>query len=347
MQNRAIIDQTRLDLTRPDQTALHGLISVIIPVYNTEKYLAKCVDSVTAQTYNNLEILLIDDGSADSSGKICDDYARKDSRVRVIHQTNKGLAEVRNVGIREAKGEWVLFVDSDDWIAPETIEACLGYAREYDAEIVCFRFVLEYEDGAKRHTVRKHYPPLLMNSREALSIVLFPQSMVDVISCNKLIKSGLLRGIEYPIGRISEDIYTTYKILAKTDRILCVSGEYYHYLRRTGSIGHYSFSPRTYDITDAAQKCYDFALSLNKGDKSAVRNLSAGLWCWKLHVANYMIKAGTPDMGYISQIQGEIRPLAVIICRHIRFITKAQLIVFKFSLKLYSLIYLKFRRDKS
>ena len=320
---------------------------MIVPVYNVEEYLARCLDSILAQTYKNLEVIVINDGSTDSSGRICDDYAQKDSRVRVIHQENQGLAEVRNIGVRECRGEWIQFVDSDDWIDPETIETCCRYANEYDAEIVTFRCVLEYENGKRHHTVKKHYPPELMTSKKAVSVILLPDSIVDVIFCDKLIKAELFEGIVYPKGKLYEDMLTIHKVLVKTDRILCISSEFYHYLRRRGSIGHYRFSQKTYGIAEAAQKVFDFALSMNLGDKAAFRNLAVGLWHWRMHVANDMIKSEVYDNEYISGVQKAIKAHVVIQCPSISLSKKAQMLLFKYSFRLYSLLYLRFRRDKS
>lgn len=235
------------------------MISVVVPVYKVEPYLAQCVDSILSQTYQDLEILLIDDGSPDKCPAMCDEYAKKDKRIRVIHQENQGLAEVRNVGIREAKGEYIQYVDSDDWIEPDMLETCYNFMKKYDADIVCFRAIGEYEGGIQGH-LGLNYSPRLMDSAEAVSVLFFPH-YVDVIAWNKLMKAEILRGIEYPTGKLYEDMYTTYKILANARKILCISNELYHYRKREGSIGSYKFSRSTYDLADAAGKCFNFAIS--------------------------------------------------------------------------------------
>lgn len=124
-----------------------SLVSIIIPVYNVEKYLNKCIDSVLNQTYKDLEVILVDDGSTDSSPEICDDYGQKDSRVKVIHKENGGQGEARNFGLDIAKGEYVLFVDSDDYIAKNTVELTLQRAEKYNADMVIFDYVMVDERG--------------------------------------------------------------------------------------------------------------------------------------------------------------------------------------------------------
>ena len=120
------------------------LVSVIIPVYNVSRYLPQCFDSVISQTYRNLEIIVIDDGSTDDSGSICDQYAEKDDRIHVIHTDNRGLASARNLGLENVSGEYISFIDSDDWIEPQTIEMRIGAALETEADIVNARYCSEY-----------------------------------------------------------------------------------------------------------------------------------------------------------------------------------------------------------
>ena len=335
---------TRPDQTRPDQTALHGLISVIIPVYNIEKYIARCIESVIAQTYHNLEILLIDDGSTDSSGRICDEYSAKDSRIRVIHQENKGLAEVRNVGLREAKGEWIQFVDGDDWIDPETLQSCYSYAQEYNADIVCFRYVHEYEDGRQDYENNKPSPPVLIGTSDALSAVMLPQ-YVDVSSCNKLIKSDLFSGITYPSGKTGEDGYTTHKFIAKANRILVISSVFYHYFKRNGSISRSAMSDSISNTAAYAQEYCDFATKSGLIKTRAQKdNFLCGCWFRKICYANGTIVYDCQDSEYIAKLRKEIRPSVVMRCRLLSFKRKVQFILFKLSTNIYKAVYTRFKR---
>ena len=130
------------------------MISVIIPVYNVEPYLRKCLDSIVNQTYRDLEILVVDDGSTDGSGAICDSYAEKDERVVVFHTENRGLSAARNLGLDNAKGEWINFLDSDDWMDSECFEFAISVAEDKKADLVFWGYVKEYEN----HSIEKHFP---------------------------------------------------------------------------------------------------------------------------------------------------------------------------------------------
>lgn len=335
-----------VDQTRPNQNC--ALISVIVPAYNVEKYIARCLDSILSQTYTNLEVLLIDDGSTDSTGRICDDYARKDERVRVIHQENQGLAEVRNIGIREAKGEWIQFVDSDDWIEPETIETCYNLALKNDAEIVCFQYVYEYESeeyGSRKtnHGDNRYYSDRIMSGEEAFSVVMMP-GYVDVLSCNKLIKTDILDGIEYPRGKTAEDLLTTYKIVIKARTVLFTAREFYHYLQQSSSITHTYKPDQLYNIfngmLDYIKLAHDRKLNENH---SYMINIMSGVWFRKVAAVSSMIKYGKYDREYIANVQKEIRPY-VILKSQLSPVRKIQLLLFKFSLRLYAMVYMRTKR---
>ncbi len=322
------------------------LVSVIVPVYNVEKYLVRCIESILAQTYTNLEILLIDDGSTDSSGKMCDEYAEKDSRIRVIHQENQGLAEVRNVGIRKAKGEWIQFVNSDDWIDAETIETCYRLSQEYGADIVSF--IIQSERAYGKSLSVDSFSPKLMSSTEALSLILWSK-YITASSCNKFAKKDLFSGVEYPRGKLFEDIHTVYKYVSKAKNVLCTDHPFYHCLQRSGSITHSVFSGRTYDLAEAIDDFYDFAI-VHCGDNEEFRNnVIVGLSLRKLVFVQHMIKAGSEsyDMEYISQLRREVEPVRVLKYPHMNIKQKIKILLFKFSFRLYCKVYLKFRRDKA
>ena len=304
------------------------------------------MDSVIAQTYKNLEILVIDDGSTDSSGKICDEYAQKDSRIRVIHQENVGLAEVRNVGIRECSGEWIQFVDSDDWIDPETVETCYRLAGESGADIVSFLLKAELDNGNSLPTAC--FQQKLMSTEEALSLILFSK-YITASSCNKFIRKKLFNGVEYPRGKLFEDIHTVHRYVGNAGKVLCTDYPFYHHFQHSSSITHTKFSSRTYDLAEAIQDCYSFVMS-RCGDNAEFRNnILVGVCLRKLAFVKHMIKAGTDtyDMEYISQLRREIVPLRVLMYPHMNLKSKLQILLFKFSLKLYSTLYLRFRPDKA
>ena len=206
------------------------MISVIVPVYNVEPYLRKCLDSIVYQTYKNLEILVVDDGSTDECGRICDEYEEKDERIRVFHTENRGLSCARNLGLDEARGEWIGFVDSDDWIEPDMYEVLLKEALETGADVVdCGVY---WESPGKTVEIKKQYH--VLTGRDALRELLH-QKIYNAV-WNKLWKHKCFDSIRFPAGRICEDIATTYRVFASIVCVSILNKSKYHYLRRDNSI---------------------------------------------------------------------------------------------------------------
>lgn len=221
------------------------LISVIVPVYKVENYLAKCVNSILAQTYTNIEIFLVDDGGPDNCGKMCDDYAQKDNRIKVIHKKNGGLADARNAAIDVATGEWIVFVDSDDYVEPDYVENLYSLTRKYDCKIACsgFRYVFEDEkdDSTKNDPQKKE---CCYGKWDALK-KLFLQQDIGNEAWGKIYHKSLFEtGIRYPFGLIYEDLPTTYLLFMWCDKIGCSSKQTYNYLMRSTSIEGAKFNKR-------------------------------------------------------------------------------------------------------
>lgn len=213
------------------------LISVIIPVYKVEQYLRQCVDSVVGQTHSHLEILLIDDGSPDTSGAICEDYALRDPRVRVIHQENQGLSAARNTGLDVATGEYVAFVDSDDWVEPDMLEALLHGLLEHGADIAGCAPIPEVEDGiaVRFPSLRSDATALLLNREEALKELLRDQRLRN-FSWSYLYRAALFQDVRFPHGKRFEDVHTTYRLFMKARAVVALPIAKYHYRIRKGSI---------------------------------------------------------------------------------------------------------------
>ena len=209
------------------------LISVIIPVYKVEKYLEKCIESVLKQTYTNLQIILVDDGSPDNCGKICDEYAKKDSRIEVIHKANGGLSDARNVGISKAKGRYIGFVDSDDYIKENMYEILLNLIKKYDADVsICNLY--DVIDG--NEYIRNKENGIREYSRlDILKEVLLDKN-IQSYAWNKLYKKELFDEIKYPIGKKYEDIGTTFYVFEKCNKIVVTSEPEYYYLKRADSL---------------------------------------------------------------------------------------------------------------
>lgn len=210
------------------------LISVIIPVYNIEKYLERCVDSVCNQTYQNIEVLLVDDGSTDSSGKLCEQLAQKDDRIKVFHKENGGSSSARNLGLSNAKGEYVGFVDSDDYISEDMYELLYEAAVEYSTDIVQVGRDEMDEAGNKLPNICE--PP---KEREVIASENFLREMLmhrgDCSFCTKLVRRELLAGEGFPVGELNEDFKLMVQLLQKTKCVVSLPQQTYHVFYRIGS----------------------------------------------------------------------------------------------------------------
>ena len=211
-------------------------ISVIIPVYNVEKYLKKCVDSVDAQTYTDYQMILVDDGSTDHSGALCDALAAKNPKIRVIHQENRGLGGARNTGIRHCETEYVLFLDSDDTIHPQLLQRCMTAAEEQNCDLVFFDLVSVDENGNQTTVYDQAVPTdTLLSPAEKNCLLKNPTA------CDKVYRTALFtdNDIYFPEKVWYEDLRTTPKILLFADRVMRIDSEpLYYYLQRSDSIMH-------------------------------------------------------------------------------------------------------------
>lgn len=228
-------------------------ITVIVPIYNVEKYLRKCLDSIINQTYSNIQLILVDDGSTDGSEKICDEYVtkyKKDMDICVIHQPNKGLSCARNIGIENAKGQYICFIDSDDYIELDMLENLYKAIKENKSDISCCGKVKEYNN-------RKIY----LNNKNSFSCSgieaigrMFTFDDLDNSACDKLFKTELFRDIKFPDGKYYEDIATIYYVFEKANNVSHVKNEGYHYLIRDTSISHSEFSLNQLDLLYFSKK---------------------------------------------------------------------------------------------
>jgi len=211
------------------------LLSVIIPVYNVEEYLVKCVESILNQTYRFLEVILVNDGSKDASGSICDDFAAKDSRVKVIHKENGGLSSARNVGLEAAAGEYITFVDSDDWIEADAYKHLMGLIEKYQVKLVCGgNFDVDGATGEKTLGLCPAREEVL--TAEEFVGRMFMWQGFDSSACDKIYHRSLLETFRYPEGKVCEDVAVTYKIVLKAERAALSDRPFYNYYHRPGSI---------------------------------------------------------------------------------------------------------------
>lgn len=225
---------------------MNPLISILIPIFQTKDCLEACIQSILCQTYTHFELILVDDGSTDGSEEICDDFAKLDSRVSVIHTANSGVSAARNTGLSHAKGDYIAFIDSDDKIAPDYLEYLLELLLEHKADIsACNTYFIH---SLTESVLKENVPPeiTVYSCETALEKLLYNQDFHN--SCwGKLYKKELFSNITYPEGHIYEDLGTTYKLVDRCDRIVYSSLKKYYYLLRKGSIMRTAFSRKYMD----------------------------------------------------------------------------------------------------
>lgn len=232
-------------------------ISVIVPVYNVEKYLARCVDSVLAQTYENLEVILVNDGSKDTSGAICDAYAARDSRIRVIHKENGGLSSARNAGLDIAGGEYIAFVDSDDWIEAQTYEWMMEQMLRHRVKLVCAgRYDVDGETGQKRVGLCPRKEEVL--SGEEMVGRIFTWDNCDSSACDKLYSRSLFAQHRFPLGVVCEDVPVIYRVVLEAGRVALCDKPVYNYYQRSGSISRDSVSEKTFHYSRHTAQIYPY-----------------------------------------------------------------------------------------
>lgn len=221
------------------------LVSIIVPVYKVEQYLHECVDSILAQTYKNIEVILVDDGSPDGCPQICDEYASKDSRVRVIHKLNGGLSDARNFGLDVAKGKYVTFCDSDDKIDSQMIATLMNFAFNYKADIIGCESVMFDTENLTEIPIYHSSIEMVEHNAEKSTIRLLYGSM-DSSVCNKLFRREIIGEIRFIKGRYNEDIIFLAKMFTRCSKMLQINDAFYRYRITDGSITH-TFNERSLD----------------------------------------------------------------------------------------------------
>ena len=218
---------------------MNDLVSVIVPIYGVEEYLEKCVCSIINQTYKNLEIILVDDGSPDKCPEICDAFKNQDDRIKVIHKKNGGLSDARNAGLDIAHGDYFVFVDSDDWIENTMVEHLLSTCKKYNVEMAtCARYIT---DGQSTKTVAFDGLERAYSAEEALNEILLGKSM-DVAAWDKIYARNLFKEIRFPVGENNEDIAVFYKLVDLAGRVAHTGTTEYFYRSRPGSITKLKYS---------------------------------------------------------------------------------------------------------
>ena len=234
-----------------------ALISVIVPVYNVENYIGECIDSILTQTMNSFELILVDDGSKDESGRICDEYAELDSRIRVIHRENGGLSSARNRGLDEAKGDYICFVDSDDSIRPVFLERLYEGITRCGADLaLCDMDAQRLADSSKETATFKNSEVVKLSCRDAEKWLYDQTSreyVLMVVACDKMFDKKLFNGLRFPVGRLHEDEFMIGRVLSRAKDISFIPDKLYVYRDNTSGITSDAnrFNLRHFDVIDA------------------------------------------------------------------------------------------------
>lgn len=242
------------------------LISVIVPVYNVDNYLRKCIDSLIVQTLKDIEIILVNDGSTDESIDICEEYKLKDNRIKVIHKENGGLSDARNKGIDIAKGKYISFVDSDDWINPQMLEKLYILASKYEADIVQGDYIKAYDEDIIVNNISENI--IKYNAEQILDELYSGNYTKNIVVWNKIYKRELFNDIRFPKGKLHEDEFTTYKILHKANLIIDSNIPIYYYRQREGSIMNSDFNIKRLDLLEALKERKEYFIQNGLGKLS-------------------------------------------------------------------------------
>lgn len=272
---------------------MEELVSVIIPVYKVEKYLERCVESVQKQTFQNLEIILVDDGSPDLCGAMCDEMAKTDPRIKVIHKNNGGLSDARNVGIEMASGNYIVFVDSDDWLDLDMIALLYRVLKKYNADIAECSYRNICTDRIEEET---NCSAKVVEGDRILALeAMLGWRWFKPVAWNKLYKRDVLGDIRYPKGKLHEDEYTTYKYFYNANKLVYVDVSKYNYdRRREDSITGKKFREDNLDACWAFRERMEFFYKNNLAELYLKMN---NIYCW--YVLESLHKC------YLNNISGE------------------------------------------
>jgi len=305
------------------------LISVVIPVYNVELYLEKCLDSVINQTYSFLEIILIDDGSKDKSGEICDKYANIDKRIKVIHKENGGLSDARNMGIEKSTGKYITFIDSDDYVELDYIEYLYNLMMKYDTKISFCKCIVRYKgDNSEiidKKTSRK------CTKVEALKEILYAHDF-EVSAWGKMYLRSHFDDVRYPKGKLFEDNNTTYKVIDKNEIVALGYEKKYNYIMHSNSITKREFTDKHMYLIEAADNMCDYLEKYNELHPAIKRKRFAA----RISTLNRMINSSNRNKQEEKRLRKEIlKYKSILKDNNASFRDKMSIIILSFGIYIY------------
>ena len=318
---------------------MNPLISVIVPVYNVEDYLRKCLDSIVNQTYKNLEIILIDDGSTDNSGIICDEYAAKDNRIRVIHKANGGLSDARNAGLKIAKGEYIGFVDSDDYIAEDMYEFLYNFAVKNNLDVAMCSSCDVYEKEIKK---TKYFKTIILEDKEKIIKNLFLNEVdgAAVSVCDKLFNKQIIKKCKFVLGKTYEDAFFILEWIENTKKFGRSSDVKYYYVQRTHSITHQKlYTPKILEIIEA------YLLNLDIISKKYPKSIAIAkvrlYWAYRIAIERiYACADYKENILLVKKLQNELRKniIDILTNKYISFKGKVGYILIFLNIDLYMFV---------
>ena len=281
-------------------------ISIVVPVYNVADYLHYAIDSLLKQTYQNFEVILVNDGSTDDSPRLCEDYAREYENIHVFHKENGGLSDARNFGVTKANSDWIFFLDPDDYLEEYTLELIVKIHEEHHADLISTKVktTSKYNAYTSYQLQESDYKGLVPIKKEEALEAMLDDKFATVSACAKLYHKSILETVPFPVGKIYEDFYVVGEHLALADKIVISPLETYNYYRREGSIVRSTFTEKRYDFFDAAEQNRKIIqTSYENRDLEKVLNL-------KIIQGSFLISdlASTTNSSELRVIARKIRP---------------------------------------
>ena len=309
------------------------LISVIVPVYNVEQYLEKCVNSIINQTYKNLEIILVDDGATDSSGNMCDELAKSDNRIKVYHKENGGLSDARNYGVERATGDYIGFVDSDDYIDYEMYEKLYEAIKKENVDVAECSLRVIYPGKIELFTDEKYYK--VLGKTEYLE---------EYLTIKKLIKSDVAKKLVFPKGKLYEDTYYAYDLINIANSFVLIDSPSYNYLMRENSITNSKFDPRIFDLIKIVEKFHKMTYENYPSLKEAAD-------CRKMYayfsvLNSILLEENYRNNEYYSEILSYFKRnyISLLKNKYINHNRKLSVILIKLNIDLYRKVLMKYKK---
>ena len=317
------------------------LISVIVPVYNVEQYLEKCVNSIINQTYKNLEIILVDDGATDSSGNMCDELAKSDNRIKVYHKENGGLSDARNYGVERATGDYIGFVDSDDYIDYEMYEKLYEAIKKENVDVTECSLRVIYPGKIELFTDEKYYK--VLGKTEYLEEYLTIKKVFGSV-WTKLIKSDVAKKLVFPKGKLYEDTYYAYDLINIANTFVLIDSPSYNYLMRENSITNSKFDPRIFDLIKIVEKFHKMTYENYPSLKEAAD-------CRKMYayfsvLNSILLEENYRNNEYYSEILSYFKRnyISLLKNKYINHNRKLSVILIKLNIDLYRKVLMKYKK---